>query len=94
MAKVTLENKNVTFWYTSVILVLCQILVDLDFVWGGSCVLLLPDESIEQLDLPQKMVPYVSSASLIECESTTKFTISSTSLIVSGVLIQVLIVPA
>ena len=46
-----------------------------DFVWGGSCVLLLPDESIEQLDLLLKMVSYVSSASLIECESATKFTI-------------------
>ena len=59
-----------------------------DFVCvGGSCGLLLPDESIEQLDLLLKMVSYVSSASLIECESTTKFTISSTSLIMSGVLI-------
>jgi hypothetical protein len=46
----------------------------------------LPDESIEQRDLPPKMVSYVSSASLIECESTTKFTIFSTSLIMSGVL--------
>ena len=54
----------------------------------------LPDESIEQLDLLLKMVSYVSSASLIECESTTKFTISSTFIIISGVLIQVLIVPA
>jgi hypothetical protein len=65
-----------------------------DFVWGGSCVLVLPDESIEQLDLLLKMVSYVSSASLIECESATKFTISSISFIMSGVLIQVLIVPA
>ena len=63
-------------------------------VWEGSCVLLLPDESIEQLDLLLKMVSYVSSASLIECESTTKFTIFSTFLIMSGVLIQVLIVLA
>ena len=56
--------------------------------------MLLPDESIEQLDLLLKIVSYVSSASLIECESTTKFTIYSTSFITSGVLIQVLIVPA
>jgi hypothetical protein len=63
-------------------------------VYGGSCVLLLLDESIEQLDLPLIIVSYVSSASLIECESTTKLTIFSTSLIMSGVLIQVLIVPA
>ena len=57
--------------------------------------MLLPDESTEQLDLPLKMVSYVSSALLIECESATKFTISSISFIMSGVLkIQVLIVPA
>jgi hypothetical protein len=34
--------------------------------------LLLPDESIEQLDLPLKMVSYVSSALRIECESATQ----------------------
>ena len=35
-------------------------------LYGGSCVLLLTDESIEQLDQPLKMVSYVSNASLIE----------------------------
>ena len=63
-------------------------------LYGETCYLLLPDESTGQLDILLKMVSYVSNASLIEWESTTKFTISSTSLIMSGVLIQVLIVPA